>query len=140
MDESEFSQAVERLREINRVVGDLDPAIRAQAFTILSRDLPSSEMDIMKLAFVAMMEAARNAQEDLKAIMEQIKSINEAKKEFRERLCRVQREIDSLCEMSEAENSRLQEAMDEQSKVMTILSNAMKKASDTVEGTTHNIR
>jgi conjugal transfer/entry exclusion protein len=37
MNDQEFSKAVERLQEVNKVVSGLDPAIRAQAFAVLSR-------------------------------------------------------------------------------------------------------
>ena len=40
---------------------------------------------IMALAFIVMMESARSAQEDLKAIMQHVKAVNAAKKE----LCRL---------------------------------------------------
>jgi hypothetical protein len=44
-----------------------------------------SDDDIMAMAFIVLMEAARSAREDLKAIMEQVKAANAAKKE----LCRL---------------------------------------------------
>ena len=36
----------------------------------------------MALAFIVMMESARSAQEDLKAIMQHVKAVNAAKKEL----------------------------------------------------------
>lgn len=41
--------------------------------------------DIMALAFLVLMEASKSAQEDLKAIMAQVKAINNAKEQLRER-------------------------------------------------------
>jgi hypothetical protein len=41
-----------------------------------------TDADIDALVFVVMMEAARSAQDDLKAIMEQVKAANAAKKEL----------------------------------------------------------
>jgi hypothetical protein len=35
VDEAEFKETVERLKQANQIVADLDPAIRAEAFTIL---------------------------------------------------------------------------------------------------------
>ena len=165
--------------------------------------------DIMAMAFVVMMEAAKSAQEDLKAIMAQVKAINSAKREMRELLGKVQRDcaanaahrtgaaldfsrglgserayhdapvphldpdspggvrvvptdlypglvsrtedlcvvrndlkanLDSLSEMGEMESLRLQMAMDRMSKMMSALSNLLKKQSDTANAITQNIK
>ena len=47
-----------------------------------------ADRDVMALAFLVMFEAARSAQDDLKAIMEQVKAANAAKKELRRLLKR----------------------------------------------------
>jgi hypothetical protein len=44
------------------------------------------DADIMAVAFIVMMEATRSAQEDLKSIMDGVKSINHAKSEIRAEL------------------------------------------------------
>jgi hypothetical protein len=44
------------------------------------------EADIMALAFIVLMEAAKSAREDLKAIMDGVKAINNAKDQLRERV------------------------------------------------------
>ena len=49
--------------------------------------------DIMALAFMAMMEAAKSAQEDLKAIMDGVKAINKAKDAWRALLSQVGRDV-----------------------------------------------
>lgn len=49
------------------------------------------EMDIMAMCFIVMMEAAKSAQEDLKAIMEGVKAINKEKEEQRKRLNEMQK-------------------------------------------------
>jgi putative addiction module CopG family antidote len=49
--------------------------------------------DIMAQAFIVMMEAAKSAQEDLKAIMAQVKAINRAKAALREVMDQVNRDI-----------------------------------------------
>lgn len=41
------------------------------------------EQDIMALAFLVMMEASKSAQEDLKAIMNEVKNVNKEKEKFR---------------------------------------------------------
>lgn len=52
-----------------------------------------ADADIMGLAFIVMMEAAKSAQEDLKAIMAQVKAINAAKSEMRGILRRVAHDV-----------------------------------------------
>jgi len=49
-------------------------------------------------------------------------------------------ELDSISEMGEMDSLRLQMAMDRMSKMMTTLSNLMKKASDTSSGITQNLK
>jgi hypothetical protein len=49
--------------------------------------------DIEALAFVAMMEAAKSAAEDLKQIMAEVKAINAAKKRLRELIAKVNRDV-----------------------------------------------
>jgi putative addiction module CopG family antidote len=49
--------------------------------------------DLMALAFIVLMEAAKSAQEDLKAIMDGVKAINAAKRAHRELLNKVQRDL-----------------------------------------------
>ena len=48
--------------------------------------------------------------------------------------------LDSLSEMGEMESLRLQMAMDRLSKLMSTLSNLLKKASDTAQGISQNIK
>ena len=167
-----------------------------------------SDMDIEALAFLVMMEAAKSAREDLKAIMDNVKSINQQKQKMRElqgqfhniknpttqqtdsfrraatsiqavqtktnpRLVagptqtikkdstiRIQRmqtiqasksdidnaketiknKLDSMSEMGETESLRLQMAMDRMSKMMSTLSNIMKKISDTANQIVQNLK
>ena len=166
--------------------------------------------DIEALAFIVMMEAAKSAQEDLKAIMAQVKAINNAKQRHRQLLQQVQRDaaankpcppepkrldftrglgterayhraqlplldpdapggvrlaaadlwprriesaadldaivdrlkgdLDSLSELGELESLRLQMAMDRLSKLMSTLSNLLKKVSDTAQAITQNLK
>lgn len=131
--------------------------------------------DVMALAFLVMMEAAKSARDDLKAIMEQVKAVNAAKRE----LCRLFRmknkthrvqhgaldfesvfclmatlyarhldeeadelldRLDSMSDMGEVESLRLQMAMDRMSKMMSTLSNLLKKISDTSSQITQNLK
>jgi hypothetical protein len=53
---------------------------------------------------------------------------------------KVKNDIDSISELSEMESLRLQNAMDRMSKLMSTLSNLLKKASDTASGITQNLK
>lgn len=166
--------------------------------------------DIMAVAFIVMMEAAKSAREDLKAIMDGVKAINAAKARMRDVLSRMHRDVaanapcppkaqaldftrglgserayhrvklpvldpdapggvrdvpcdvwpgklatvadlqavvetmknklDSLSDMGEMESLRLQMAMDRLSKLMSTLSNILKKTSDTAASITQNLK
>ena len=162
--------------------------------------------DIMALAFFVLMEAARSAREDLKAIMDEVKAINAAKRALRELLAKIRRDVaansgrkngraldfsqglgserayhrvklphpdpaapggvrfapadlhpgrlDQLAdlvsvlddmrrkvdEMGELESLRLQMVMERMSKLMTTLSNLLKKIADTAQTITQNIK
>lgn len=130
---------------------------------------PSPDGDIEAVAFLVLMQASKSAQEDLKAIMEQVKDINEAKRKLRATLNphekpgldidgvlqlmatlylqeseadlrRLQDHLDSLSELGEVESLRLQMAMDRMSKMMSTLSNLLKKMSDTASAIVQNLK
>ena len=201
-----YVDASEVVREAVRVLeGRHAAAIAATNYGILGA-MP--EGDIMAIAFIVLMEAAKSAQEDLKAIMEGVKAINKAKAAMREVLNKVQRDcaanagrrddaaldfsrglgserayhavplphldadapggirlvptdlipdafgaraicvvtedlkskLDSLSEMGEMESLRLQMSMDRLAKMMSTLSNLLKKTSDTASAITQNIK
>ena len=128
------------------------------------------EGDIEALTFLVMMEAAKSAQEDLKSIMDGVKAINDAKASNRRtarinsarpraainraaisvvprskqdidaQIERVKDDLDSMSEMGEMESLRLQMAMDRMSKMMSTLSNLLKKMSDTNTTITQNLK
>ena len=52
----------------------------------------------------------------------------------------VKNGLDSMSEMGETESLRLQMAMDRLSKMMSTLSNLLKKMSDTADGIARNLR
>jgi|SRR5688572_29866225 len=52
----------------------------------------------------------------------------------------IKNKLDSMSEMGEMESLRLQMAMDRLSKMMSTLSNLLKKASETASGITQNIK
>jgi hypothetical protein len=52
----------------------------------------------------------------------------------------VRQDLDSLSELGETESLRLQMAMDRMSKMMSTLSNLLKKISDTAQSITQNLK
>ena len=145
--------------------------------------------DIEALAFLVLMQASKSAQEDLKSIMAQVKSINNQKSKIREALASLDdknrsitrarldsfklllkpqpnvkrtnnipstREIsqveidnmrtgliesrDSLSGLGEERQLKLQILMDRRSKIMTTLSNLMKKISQTQDNIIANLK
>ncbi len=60
--------------------------------------------------------------------------------ELEQSIDEVKAELDSLSEMGETESLRLQMAMDRMSKLMSTLSNILKKASDTSGQITQNLK
>ena len=148
-----------------------------------------SGADIEAIAFLVLMQASKSAQEDLKAIMAQVKSINNQKSKIREALAALDdknrsitrvrldsfklllktqpnvkrtnnipstREIsqveidnmrtgliesrDSLSGIGEERQLRLQILMDRRSKLLTTLSNLMKKISQTQDNIIANLK
>ncbi len=166
-------------------------------------------MDIEALVMLVMMEASKSAQEDLKAIMAKVKSINSKKETLRSSMNRlndkrqpaltrleldsikqlsantntnrqipaktvqnskisvldstqakrtavmnqpatkteidatadkIKSDLDSMSEMGEMESLRLQMAMDRMNKMMSTLSNLMKKISETSQQITQNLK
>lgn len=201
-----YLDASEVVREAVRLLEARGAIAAANNFAVLGS---MADGDITAMAFIVMMEAAQSAQEDLKAIMAQVKAINHAKEVMRTLLGKVERDcaanavhregaaldfsrglgserayheapvpyldpdaaggikvvptdlwpgsierrddlcvvkddlkgkIDSLSEMAEMEAMRLQMAMDRMSKMMSTLSNLLKKASDTASTIVQNIK
>lgn len=116
-------------------------------------------VDIDALTFLVLMEAAKASREDLRASVAGVRAINDAKS-CRRRTCvlalkapddvdraafdakkdEIANKLDALTELGEQEALRLQMAMDRMSKMMTALSNLMKKISDTAQGITQNLK
>ncbi len=153
--------------------------------------------DIEAMAFLVLMQASKSAQEELKAIMANVKSINNAKAKQREALKKAQQnqsmtslqidsmkwinsrnnlflagdnpdavkfkrtrdvaskpskadidaavntmkdDLDAMSKMGEMESLRLQMAMDRMSKMMSTLSNILKKISDTANQIIQNLK
>ena len=63
-----------------------------------------------------------------------------SKAELQASIDRLKADLDSMSEMGETESLRMQMAMDRMSKLMSTLSNLLKKASDTQQSITQNIK
>jgi hypothetical protein len=137
------------LGHVERIVGELVPMDERAP----DRKVGSlADGDIMALALLVMMEAARSAQEDLKAIMDRVRSINRQKAAWRDVAneinehaagvaeCRIKDQLDSLAEMGQMESLRLQMAMDRLSKLMSTVSNLLKRTSETAASITQNLK
>lgn len=115
--------------------------------------------DVTSVLFLVMMQAAKSAQEDLKSIMAGVKAINAARNcktygcveamkataEYDKATLdsvrkRMKGKMESLAKMSEMEALRLQMAMDRMSKLMTTLSNVLKKISSTTGTVIQNLK
>jgi septation ring formation regulator EzrA len=105
-----------------------------------------SDGDTTGLAFLVMMAASRSAQEDLRAIMAQIKAITDQKQKLRDLLDqRPERGVDAFSVLSvmsavttKAELCRVIEEMNLDS--MSTLSNILKKVSDTSSQIAQNLK
>ena len=123
-----------------------------------------ADADIAAMAFIVVMEAAKSAREDLAAIMEGVKSVNKEKQGWRGgdggsgETAEVARgasptashaagaketansDLDSLSEMGEMESFRLQQHQDRLAKVMEMMSNLIKKTSETSSIIAQNLK
>jgi hypothetical protein len=140
------------------------PNQRAKAVDEHARDVAvllgaSSGADIEAIAFLVMMEAAKAAREDLKSIMAGVRAINDAKTckrracvtslkaptdvdraAYDAKLAEVADKLDSLSDLGELESLRLQMAMDRMSKMMTTLTELLRKIADTSAAITTNLK
>jgi hypothetical protein len=104
----QFEQIVERVRAADAVVATLDPAVRSQAFAMLTGQtasgvfergggsglgLSTAGTDVAELAFVVLMEATRDADQDLRDIMAGIRAVTQAKAQLRNLIAKVQRDV-----------------------------------------------
>jgi hypothetical protein len=95
-----------------------------------------SNQDVEALAFLVMMQATKDAQSDLKNIMDGVKKANQQKQSQRS----ARNQKDAVGEMGEEESLRLQMAMDRQSKLMETLSNVEKKMAQTRDSIVQNLK
>lgn len=133
-------------------------------------EMREADGDIDGLVFTVLMEGARSSREDLRAVMDQLKAVTAQKEKVREALKQrpdrgldllsvtsllssaiirseldlvidqMKDDLDSMSELGEMESLRLQMAMDRMSKMMSTLSNLLKKMSDTASQITQNMK
>ena len=150
----------------------LDEAVPSVRVEIQEAPSPggADEGDIEAIAFLVMMEASHSAQDDLRAVMKQVKAITAQKNKAREALKlrpdrgldplsvtsvisavatkaemsaavdQMKADLDAMSELGETESLRLQMAMDRMSKMMSTLSNMLKKISCTASQITQNLK
>ena len=95
---------------------DMPGYLRKAGFGLLG---DMGDGDILALAFLVLMEAAKGAEEDLKAIMARVKAINSAK-----------HKSSGMEEGSLDDLQKLQNLTERRSKLLATLSNLLKKQSD----------
>jgi precorrin-2 methylase len=77
MDEKDFRKAVKRLHEVNKVVVQLDPAIRSQAFDVLRGYV--TEVDETEMALLQqLMDEKSKLEEMIANVMKTISDAQEA--------------------------------------------------------------
>lgn len=181
--------------EVNeKKLSDADVMTRSKSYGVLGN---LNGQDIEAIAFLVLMQASKSAQEDLKAIMAKVKSINEQKAKLRNSMNKInssgtisnvqldsfnlvinqskalqkgydpdtvkltrsasakrtvskkeldaikekmKNDLDSMSEMGETESLRLQAAMEMKSKMMSTLSNLLKKMHDTQQSIIQNLK
>jgi hypothetical protein len=111
--------------------------------------------DIEALAFLVLMQATDDQDQDLKAIMAQIQAQTNAQAGLRQTMPttnavsaeqinqearNLQGDLDSMNEMSEMTSMRLQMAMDRRSQFVQSLTNVLKKIDDTQSAITQNLK
>ena len=134
----------EAVREVASNTASETTATRAVASFPYGR---LGDADVMALAFLIMMESAKSAEEDLKAIMDGVKAINSEKAGYRQILqttnrstVRSKERLDSLDRIASMQSRRLLMATDRQAKLESMLSNVMKQVSSTPASITHDFK
>jgi len=115
----------------------------------------SGDGDIAALAFIVLMQATNDQDQDLQNIMAGVKAQNNAKSELRSQIQAMHQltaqqinqdtqnlksRLDSMNEMSEMTSMRLQMAMDRRSKFIEALSNILKKIDETQNSIIKNMK
>ena len=141
-----WMELVEQTGQIASELGTAPPGRRDDRLASIA------DADIATLVFLVLLQAARSAEEDLKAILDEVRDLNRRKQRLRELLDKLRKsevdaavdamkdELDSLSELSEEEALRLQLAMDRLAKLESTISNILKKFSDTAASIIANLK
>jgi hypothetical protein len=145
-----------KTRELYALTDQLQVQLRVLEETAAPVDV---RVAVDELAVQVMLEASRAADEDLRAVLDQMRAVSTARKRLWQKArpavageidldsvlqlvatLYAKQLIDSLSELSEMDQLRLQMAMDRLSKMMSTLSNILKKMSDTASQITQNLK
>jgi predicted transcriptional regulator len=162
-----FFALTEQFKVQLAALDDTVPRVQVQVREVDDPSTGIDATDIEAVAFIVLMQASKSAQEDLKMMMEQLKNITAQKNKVRAALKEsAERGLDLLSvsaalsavttkafidraveEMDDLDSPngelaalRLQMMMDRLSKLMSTLSNILKKMSDTASQITQNMK
>ena len=156
----------DRLQVQLRVLEEMHAAVDVK----VRIDVPTTSIE--DAVVTLMFQVSQSADDDLRAILEDMEATRKAREELREKLHKTKQtrpsasdletllqliatlyskqlsaeamelfnDLDSMSEMGEMESLRLQMAMDRMSKMMSTLSNLLKKMSETTSGIVQNIK
>jgi hypothetical protein len=98
------------------------------------------ESDIDALVIAVMSQATAQADADLRAQLAEMKKSTDKKKALRDAAGKVKDERDSLSDLSQTDQLHLQALMERKAQLEKMLSNVMKKSSDTANTVTGNVK
>jgi hypothetical protein len=97
-----------------------------------------NDADIMALAFMVLMQAAKSAHDDIKSIMEEVKQANEARQQKRRQ--QGSEGKDDGGDAGGMDSLNLQKLTERRSKILQVLSSLTKKSSETEDSTASNLK
>ena len=115
---SQRTDTVKRITPVNQKLAAKPKTISAPRATLIRKDLVS-----LKLQLLRMNDSLTVTKKEIDGLVDQMKN-----------------DLDSMSEMGEMESLRLQMAMDRLNKMMSTLSNLLKKISDTGQQITQNMK
>jgi len=127
-----------RLAKANNL--SLESVKRVARQKLAVKGVSPSDPDVEALAVQLLQQANEAAEADLKQLQAEMKAAAERKKAQREAQQKMKEAKDNLAEVSAADQMHLQQAMDRKAKLEQLLSQLMKKASDTSQAVTGNLK
>lgn len=127
-----------RLAKANNL--SLESVKRVARQKLAVKGVSPADPDVEALAVQLLQQANQAAEADLKQIQAEMKAAAERKKAQRESQQKMKEAKDNLAEASAADQMHLQQAMDRKAKLEQLLSQLMKKASDTSQAVTGNLK